>query len=296
MSTPPALTLPPQARRIDIPVSRGSRAAIEIAPPEPEGTAVLIPGFTGSKEDFISLLRPLADRGWRVVSYDQLGQWHSPGPHDPGAYALDLLASDARDVVAWAGDAPVSDVHLVGHSLGGLVARAALLDAACTDAASLTLLCSGPGALPEHRRGAMPALVSVLPDMPLEEIWRVKEQMDRDAGAALPPADIHAFLRERFCAASPWGLRVMGEILLSEPDRTRALAAAGVPVHVVYGEFDDAWPLDEQEAMARQLGAVGQVIANAGHSPAVDDPEATADALDRLWRASRGVGQESPLS
>ena len=295
MSTPPALTLPPNARRIEIPVTRGSRAAIELSPRDPVGTAVLVPGFTGSKEDFLSLLQPLADCGWRVVAYDQLGQWHSPGPPDPAAYSLDLLGADARDVVAWAATTPGHDVHLVGHSLGGLVARAAVLDADCTDATSLTLLCSGPGALPEHRRGAIPALVSVLPDMPMNEIWQVKEHMDREAGGELPPPEIHAFLRERFCAASPWGLRIMGEILLTEPDRTPALAAAGVAVHVVYGEHDDAWPLNDQDSMADALGATVHVIANAGHSPAVDDPVATADTLDRLWRASRSGGQDSPL-
>lgn len=280
MSTPPHLSLPVGARRVEVPVGRGTRAAIEIAPRDPIGTAVCIPGFTGSKEDFIALLEPLGRRGWRVIAFDQLGQWHSPGPHDPDAYALAALGADARDVVAWAG----TDVHLVGHSLGGLVARSAVLDAGSTELASLTLLCSGPGALPEDRRGGIPALVGVLPDMPMDEIWRVKEAMDRAAGAELPPPEVHAFLRERFCAASPWGLRVMGEILLDEPDRTSLLAAAALPVHVVYGEHDDAWPLDDQDRMAQVLGATPRVIAQAGHSPAVDDPEATAILLDELWR------------
>lgn len=280
MSTPPHLSLPVGATRIDIPVTRGTRAALEFAPRNPIGTAVCIPGFTGSKEDFIALLEPLGRRGWRVLAYDQLGQWHSPGPDDPDAYALAALGADARDVAAWAG----GDVHLVGHSLGGLVARSAVLDAGSTDLAALTLLCSGPGALPDDRRGGIPALVGVLPDMPMDEIWRVKEAMERAAGAQLPPPAVHDFLRERFCAASPWGLRVMGEILLTEPDRTHALATADLTVHVVYGEHDDAWPLDEQDRMAQALGATPHVIPQTGHSPAVDDPEATAAILDALWR------------
>ena len=280
MSTPPFLTLPPRARRVDIVVARGVRAAIEYAPDDPVGTVVCIPGFTGSKEDFISVLEPLGRRGWRVIAYDQLGQWHSPGPAEPDAYALAALGADARDVIAWAG----SDVHLVGHSLGGLVARSAVIDANAASLASLTLLCSGPGALPEDRRGGIPALVGVLPDMPMDEIWHVKEAMDRAAGAELPPPEVHAFLRERFCAASPWGLRVMGEILLTETDRTSALAAASFPVHVVHGEHDDAWPLDEQDRMARALGTAPHVIPRTGHSPAVDDPEATSAILDALWR------------
>lgn len=281
MSTPPRLSLPDGARRIGIEVARGSRAALEIAPPDAVGTAVLIPGFTGSKEDFIDLLVPLAERGWRVVAFDQLGQWESQGPNDPAAYALELLGADARDIAA----SVTGPTHLVGHSLGGLVARSAVIDAGA-DVASITLLCSGPGALPDHRRGAIPALVDVLPDMPMAQIWQVKEQMDQQSGEPLPPPDVRAFLRERFVATNPWGLRTMGEILLAEPDRTHLLAGTGVPAHVVYGVDDDVWPLEEQDAMAATLGGAAQVIAGAAHSPAVDDPQATAALLDALWRTN----------
>ena len=280
MSTPLRLSLPDGARRVDIAVTRGVRAALEISPTDPRGTAILVPGFTGSKEDFIDLLAPLAERGWRVIAFDQLGQWESTGPDEPAAYALELLGADARDVAASA----TRPAHIVGHSLGGLVARSAVIDAGA-DVASITMLCSGPGAIPEDCRGAIPALVGALPDTPMSEIWRVKEQMDLQAGGPLPPPEVHAFLRERFVATNPWGLRTMGEILLTESDRTHLLASAGVSAHVVYGADDDVWPLSEQDAMAAALGTTAHVIAGAAHSPAVDDPHATAALLDTLWRA-----------
>ncbi|MFM8772930.1 MAG: alpha/beta fold hydrolase [Actinomycetota bacterium] len=287
MSTPPHLQLPARARRLEIPVTRGSRAAVEIAPDDPEGTAVLIPGFTGSKEDFIALLEPLAGHGWRVVAYDQLGQWESIGPDNDDAYRLAALGADAGDVAAWAATTSGHAVHLVGHSLGGLVARSAIVDAGATTVDAVTLLCSGPGALPAHRHGTIPALVAVLPDMLLADIWVAKEAMDRDAGWEPPSPEVYDFLRARFCAVNPWSLREMGRILLDEPDRTDLLAAADVITHVVYGEHDDAWPTEEQDAMAAALGVVPRVIPGAGHSPAVDDPATTAALLDRMWRDCR---------
>ena len=37
------------------------------------GTVLLVPGYTGSKEDFIALLGPLAAAGRRVVAVDLRG-------------------------------------------------------------------------------------------------------------------------------------------------------------------------------------------------------------------------------
>ena len=46
--------------------------------------ALLIPGFTGSKEDFLPVLQPLASAGRRVVAIDMRGQYQSPGAHERG--------------------------------------------------------------------------------------------------------------------------------------------------------------------------------------------------------------------
>ena len=89
------------------------------------------------------------------MGYSQRGQADSAAPVGIENYRLDDFAADAVDRRRTSIGAG-GPVHLVGHSLGGLVARAALLrsPALFTD---LTMLCSGPGgrAGSHERRGGV---------------------------------------------------------------------------------------------------------------------------------------------
>jgi len=107
------LTVPPYETR-RLPTARGSFAVVDVpAAPgsDAKGTALLLPGYTGSKEDFTLLHGPLAARGYRSVAVDGRGQHESDGPDDESAYALDELARDVLAQVAALGER----VHLVGH-------------------------------------------------------------------------------------------------------------------------------------------------------------------------------------
>lgn len=280
MSRPLHLIPPGSAQRVLLPTGH---AATATRPSEPRGTAVLVPGFTGSKEDFWPILDDLTAAGWAVYAIDQRGQMDSPGRSDAG-YDLATLADDVRSIAAHVTTEPgrgEQPFHIVGHSLGGLVAAEAVRRG--LRPTSLTLLCSGPGPLPDSRRGPLGALIAVLPDMPLDQVWTVIEQMERAAGNPAPPPEVSEFLRERFVASDPLALKGMAQILVSTPDEITALAATGVRTHVVYGAGDDAWPIAEQDAMATRLATTSIVIPDSAHSPAVESPEATAALLDRLW-------------
>ena len=62
----------------------------------------------------------------------------------------------------------------------------------------------------------------------------------------------------------------------------------GLPTLVLHGEYDDAWLPHLQAQMARRLGAEHHVVAEALHSPAVEQPEATLAALLGFWERSAG--------
>ncbi|HSF27066.1 MAG TPA: alpha/beta hydrolase [Actinomycetes bacterium] len=301
MSTPPFLDLPLCARARRITTERGELATLvaECAPAPGStevamGTAVLVPGFTGSKEDFIGVLEPLATRGWRVVALDQRGQFESTpdpdsgpaGGDDPGRYDVEELAADLAALISALGTGPV---HLLGHSFGGLVARAATI-ASPGLLRSLTLLGSGPGPVPAASQARLALLMQALASLDLATIWEAMQALDAQAGVVPPPEPVLEFLRGRFLANSPTGLARLAHQLLTCPDRTDELAAAtargGLPVLVAHGADDDVWTPHELAAVARRLGAAYEVVDGAGHSPAADRPLATAAVLDRFWRGA----------
>ncbi|MEN3361211.1 MAG: hypothetical protein V7637_5193, partial [Mycobacteriales bacterium] len=212
--------------RRDFQTEAGPIALLE-CDPGPTGVppVLLVPGYTGSKEDFVGVLGQLAAAGHRAVAMDQRGQFESPGPDDPAAYTVDALARDVRLVLADLAGADRRPVHLVGHSFGGLVARAAAVaDPAAV--ASVVLLCSGPAGIGGNRKQRMEELRPLLATGGMPAVYEHMERLAAgDARAAAAPPELRAFLRRRFLASSAVGLEAMGEALLGEPDRVAELRA-----------------------------------------------------------------------
>lgn len=283
---------PHRASRIDFPTDDHPVAGWDASPgTERRGTALFVPGYTGSKEDFAPLFDPLTDAGYRVVAIDQPGQFESPGPDAPHGYTVEWLAGVVRTVAAALGDGPV---HVVGHSFGGLVARAAVLDAP-TRFRSLTLLSSGPAAIVGARRDRMTRLEPLVPLGMAAVYDAMDEAARRDPHWREPSPELQAFFRTRFLASSAAGLRGMGDALTTEPDRTEALAATGVPVLVCYGENDDAWLPPVQADMAERLGARHAVIPGAAHSPAIEHTARTVEALTAFWASLDQADSAAPV-
>jgi pimeloyl-ACP methyl ester carboxylesterase len=162
-----------------------------------------------------------------------------------------------------------------------LICREAILAGA--PAASLTLLCSGPGAL-GGKRGALIELMRPIIADGVPAVFAATEELDAaDPKKADLPREVKGFLRARFLASPAAALLGMGTTLTTAPDRVDELRDSGVPVLVAYGDQDDAWTPAEQADMARRLGVEPVIFAGHGHSPAVEDERLVAAALLAFW-------------
>jgi pimeloyl-ACP methyl ester carboxylesterase len=322
VSTPTSLELPDGVRRTTIRTARGAFAALEAAPASgvcERDAALLVPGYTGSKEDFLAILDLLADGSRHVVAIDMRGQFETAGADEPGGYAAPALGADILAIMHATGAR-----HLVGHSYGGLICREAVLAAAGAEVASFTLMSSGPGALTGPRARDLRAMLAALgagggpgnddrpdnaapgnaapgnaapgravPDTEalragIAELWR--SHLEPQAVAAGVPGDIVAFLGRRMRGNDPDGLVLMAAHMLAAPDRTAELARLDqLPMLVIYGENDNSWSPAAQENMARRLGARRLCIPAAAHSPAVEAPATTASALTQFWDAAEAT-------
>lgn len=282
---PPSQLSPHRARPVRLDSPYGPLAALRETPSNPRATVVLIPGYTGSKEDFAPLLDAIAEAGFDVIAPDLPGQHESPGPADEQAYVPDALGKVVADVIRSLG----SRVILLGHSYGGLVARGAVLAGA--PVIGLTLMDSGPARLPDGvRMDTMNDGEPVLRREGIEAAYAVRERMSAlNPGWAALPASLKAFFRQRFVASVPECLLGMAAGLRSEPDRVDELAATlsagAIPASVVAGAGDDAWSVSAQRSMAGRLGASFSVVPDAWHSPNTENPSGLLAVLLPVWRS-----------
>lgn len=262
----------------------GALAGWEVTPPvgTPNlGTVVLVPGFTGSKEDFEFLLPLLAAAGYRAVAYDQRGQWQSEGPDDTAGYTMADFVADLHGVVDQV--SPDAPVHLVGHSFGGYVSRVTVVETPARFR-SLTLLASGPSSVEDIKFPPPQLVAQVVESAGQEFLWQ--QMSDAMAAAGQTPSPERAeFLHSRLVQTKKANilgiLRCMETPPLADP---AALRDAGVPLLVAYGDTNDLWDPEVHEKFARQLQARTAVYPGVGHVPNEDVPAQVTADLVNFWK------------
>jgi pimeloyl-ACP methyl ester carboxylesterase len=246
-------------------------ACVLFEPEQVVADAILVHGFTGSKEDFTEVAEFLAAQGYRTLTFDNRGQHESSHSKRADAYEMDSLA---RDVIDLAAHFSMSKPHLLGHSFGGLISQRAVTMAP-TLFSSLTLMCSGPGG----REGMVYGeAFETLTKLSMEEIWYDKFDEDRKTH---PRYEIH---KKRWIASDGASTYKFGMHLNTHPSYIKEVAATGIPAFVFYGENDDAWPQADQDQMAKEMNAKLTVLPQCAHCPNEDNPALTADTIAGFWK------------
>jgi pimeloyl-ACP methyl ester carboxylesterase len=245
---------------------------------------ILAHGFTGAKEDFTDYLDRLAELGWHAVAPDNRGHGESDKPLGEDAYALSLFAADT---LAFADALGFDTFVLLGHSMGGMFSQLlALKDPSRVEA--LILMDTHHGAL----KTVDPELLELGVATALKEGMAIVADVVRDMGGENDPLATPAFLEyirahpER-AIQSDRNLRVCSPFMYAaclrqiptQEDRLERLAQLTMPTLVIVGDQDKPF-LKASQRMADTIpNARLAVIANAGHSPQLEAPDAWWNAL-----------------
>jgi pimeloyl-ACP methyl ester carboxylesterase len=258
---------PPGTVRDVFPAPSGGLARVSLGSAE-RGRVVLMPGVTGSKEDFALMLPLLADAGYRVEAFDLAGQYESAGAGPEnlrpsrGRYDYRLFLDDLFAVL----ESGTTPAHVLGYSFAGLVAQLALTERPELFA-SLTLLSTPPATGQVFRGvkriGRFSGLASPKQGAALL-IWGIRNNLN-----GVPPRRL-AFVRERFGLTRRSSVDDIVRLMMAMPDVTSAVRAAGIPKLVAVGAHD-LWPAEQYAAYARRISARLALYAT-GHSPCETAP------------------------
>lgn len=252
----------------------GELAVVSLGDPS-RPRVVLVPGVSGSKEDFVLMLPVLAAAGYFVQSLDLAGQFESgaAGPPTGERYSYRLFTEDL--IAFLESGAPA---HLLGYSFAGTIAQLVLVERPEL-VRSLTLLAMPPDPGNGFRGvkwlGPYTGLTSGRVGAALM-VWGIVTNKNR-----VPPRRLD-FVRARFELTSRRSMEDIIELMQRAPDVRAQLRAASVPKLVAVGSHD-LWPLWRHARHAERIGAELAVY-ETGHSPCETTPHQLSRDLLALYR------------
>ncbi|SHH02313.1 alpha/beta fold hydrolase [Halobaculum gomorrense] len=217
----------------------------------------------------------LAD-SYHVVLWDNRGTGESDVPEGP--YTIDQLAGGLEAVLA---DAGVEAAHVVGASMGGMVAQRYALS--YDRAGSLALLCTSPGG---------PDAVST-PESTLEHMFSVPDGADEREAIRykMAPAVTDGFIEAnpdlierivdwRLESDAPPSAREAQAAAVRAFDASDELDALDVPVLVAHGTDDRVLPVGNGELLAEAIpDAESAFVEGGSHLFFIEESERVNDLL-----------------
>lgn len=235
-----------------------------------EGPALLLTsGYAATGRMWRPQEKPLADAGYRLITWDLRGHGQTDSPEDPAQYSEALTIADMRGLLDLLG---VDKAVVGGLSLGGFMSLAFYV--AHPDRVRALVLCdTGPGYRnPEARAGWNRSAER-----------RATAFEEKDLAALGASAEVQATGRYH---RSAQGLAHAARGMLAQFDSRviDCLPEIKVPTLIIVGEKDEPFRGASEYMAAKIPGASLEVIPDAGHAANIDQP----DAFNRVLVAFLG--------
>jgi len=254
----------------------GELAVVSLGDPA-DPRVVLVPGVSGSKEDFTLVMPVLAASGYFVQSYDLAGNFESADAAPPAgtSYSYELFTDDLIAFLESNGPA-----HLLGYSFAGTIAQLATVQRPEL-VRSLALLATPPepgngfrgvkilGPFTWMATGGVGAKLMR---------WGIVTNKNRVPQTRLD------FVRRRFEKTSMRSMADIITLMKRAPDLRPQLRDAAIPKLVAVGQHD-LWPVELHAGLAERIGA-GLAVYDTGHSPCETTPNQLARDLLALYRSA----------
>lgn len=248
-----------------------------------DGEAVVLiagsdaPGFRWTP----AIVEPLVRGGYRVVRFDHRDCGRSTRFGAEDAYRLDDMVADTLGLLDHFG---IETAHVIGRSMGGMIAQLLALDHA-ERVRSLTLLGSSPAPGDDRLPGPLDEFLEKMTERlfagpPRDHEGRVRWLVDLDGLLSGPTFPIDAARQAELADAelrTGWAAETgHGIAVHSSPGRMERLGAIDVPTMVVHGTADPVFPPAHGRALAAGIdGATLVEVDGLGH----DVPDALASDL-----------------
>jgi 3-oxoadipate enol-lactonase len=243
-------------------------------------TIVLVNGLADDLESWGYQTPALVEAGFRVLSFDNRGVGASDAPAGP--YTTTLFARDTKALVDSLG---ISGFHLIGVSMGGMIAQEYAI-AYPGDLRSLTLACTYGAAGPFCSRmfalwaemAPVMGLAAVMQDVTL---WAFTQEFFETRGDELAE-----FEEAMATLAQPLDAYLAQLSSIQTHDATARLREITAPTLVLAGEVDILIPVELSRRLHEAIAGSSWTTVPGGHACIWEHPAPFNDAVIAHARAN----------
>lgn len=263
-------------------IVRNIRVAYELSGPTDGLACVLIHGWTGSTEEWATVVGPLHAMGWRTLAIDCPGHGHSAASPLRTAYTMPALADLHHEVARQLGLTPAV---VVGFSMGGAIAEEYALRHAA-DVRGIVLLGSAGGDwIDEEAEADITEALPVGFSAGMEALWEVRaKRLYPDTFYELSDEE-RAVRCQHFAETSPEGYIYTLYGLLDKRNTVADMAGLAKPTLIIHGDREQASIAAAAQRLHAALPTSDYVVVpDAGHFAQEDNPDAFNRELMRFLK------------